>query len=510
MMLAFCLTTAVQAQSYCVTPTELTATNITDNSATLSWTGNNDGEEWFLDLYEYNESTGNWITVTWDNYLTSNSVSYDFLAPGTIYRYRVRSQCIDENWSEFSDFHVFTTTEETEPCVISEINIEGFTAPVWGAHPDLEVYVPEGANYTLDEWYWSDYHNHLLPEETFDNENYDYYMFFNVLPNEGCIIAYDATITINNDPELVDDDYSTTVHEFCTFPSIDFHFTETPVEPEEPCEISLIEIEGFTAPAWGAHPDYEVNVPEDANYTLDTYYWVDANDAGDFTESETFNNENTRYFMYFEVTLNDGCSFADNVTVTINEDPSIVYNNPYFFGNTCYLYTIDYTVEKPSCPVPTGLEVSDITSNSAMVSWDPSDAENYDLRYYIALDELENESWQFYDNGNKADHIGTGSYTFYWGVMFPGGTYSTSPTAAVLHVKAYDYMSMTGTVTLYNGGDNAPADSVGSTNVTFTGSNEFVEFTFDEPVVIDPDNNLWVVFYKMIIRIHPQPHTCGG
>ena len=344
--------TTTEEPAACAAPTNLTATNITENSATLSWTGNNDSEEWFLDLYEYNESTGGWTTIGWYNYLTSNSLTIS-VAPGTIYGYRVRSRCIDENWSEFSDFYEFTTMEETEPCVISEINIEGFTAPVWGAHPDLEVNVPEDANYTLEEWYWSDYHNHLLPEETFDNNNY--YMFFHVLPNEGCIIAYDATITINNNSELVDDDYSTIVHEFCTFYSIEYDFTETPVEPEEPCEISTIEIEGFTAPAWGAHPDLEVNVPEDAHYSLAYKFWkwydAETHDGYFLTAEETFDNENYTYYMIFKINPN-GCTISNDVTITINGDASLVnYNANYNWNelsNEGRFYSINFEIEKPT------------------------------------------------------------------------------------------------------------------------------------------------------------------
>ncbi|MGN0033479.1 MAG: choice-of-anchor J domain-containing protein [Candidatus Limimorpha sp.] len=103
------------------------------------------------------------------------------------------------------------------------------------------------------------------------------------------------------------------------------------------------------------------------------------------------------------------------------------------------------------------------------------------------------DGWYYYDDGNNVDAIGTNGGTFYWGVMFPAGQYEGNK---VIKVAAWDYMPMTGTLTIYQGGSSAPGTSVGSMNVSFTGSSNFVEFEFAEPVVIDPAQNLWVVFYN--------------
>ena len=101
--------------------------------------------------------------------------------------------------------------------------------------------------------------------------------------------------------------------------------------------------------------------------------------------------------------------------------------------------------------------------------------------------------WYYYDNGVNVDAIGTGGGNFYWGVMFPAGSYTGN---TVTKVSAYDYMAMTGNVTIYTGGTTAPGTAVGQTNVTFTGSEDFVEFEFAAPVAIDPSQNVWVVFYN--------------
>ena len=85
--------------------------------------------------------------------------------------------------------------------------------------------------------------------------------------------------------------------------------------------------------------------------------------------------------------------------------------------------------------------------------------------------------------------------------MFPAGSYEGHQ---VSKVSAYDYMAMTGNVSIYQGGTTAPAGSaLGQTNVTFTGSEQFVEFNFATPVTIDPAQNVWVVFYNASGATHP-------
>lgn len=78
--------------------------------------------------------------------------------------------------------------------------------------------------------------------------------------------------------------------------------------------------------------------------------------------------------------------------------------------------------------------------------------------------------------------------------MLPAGTYEGN---SLTKVAAYDYMAMTGTASIYQGGTTAPAGSaLGTVNVSFSGSSDFVEFTFAEAIELDPSQNVWVVFYN--------------
>ena len=266
---------------------------------------------------------------------------------------------LDDEYDYYSastqDYSV--TEPTTEPCVISEINIEGFTAPEWGANPDYEVDVPEDATYTLDfaVWNWWDYNindgDHLSISETFDNEDYVYYMYFKVLPNEGCNFADNMVFKVNGDANIID--IGDLVDEYGYYYAFTTEYSVT--EPTtEPCVISEINIEGFTAPEWGANPDYTVDVPADANYTVnytDWNWWSENLDNGDILlASESFDNEEYTYYMYFEILPNEGCSFADNVTFTVNgeAEDNVIETSGLSDNGYYWAYTYDYTVTEPT------------------------------------------------------------------------------------------------------------------------------------------------------------------
>ena len=109
-------------------------------------------------------------------------------------------------------------------------------------------------------------------------------------------------------------------------------------------------------------------------------------------------------------------------------------------------------------------------------------------------DGITDGQWYYYDNGVNTDAIGTSGGNLWWGIMLPSGSFTGN---TLTKVAAYDYMAMTGTASIYQGGTNAPAGAaIGTVNVTFTGSNQFVEFNFSNPVTINPQQNVWVVFYN--------------
>jgi hypothetical protein len=98
------------------------------------------------------------------------------------------------------------------------------------------------------------------------------------------------------------------------------------------------------------------------------------------------------------------------------------------------------------------------------------------------------DGWMYYDDGVNLDAIGlTSGGSFYWGVMFPGGSYTGNQ---LTKVSMYDNEAHTGTILVYQGGDTAPGTLLYSQPYTCTGSSDFVEWTMSTPVTIDPTEPL--------------------
>lgn len=119
----------------------------------------------------------------------------------------------------------------------------------------------------------------------------------------------------------------------------------------EPIVIDTIEIMGFVAPEWLANPSYAVYTPEGARYYIDwsTWYYYKSGEAGRMYESDRFDDPEMFYYQEFEIWAEEGCTFADDVTVLINGGSSLVDSSQWSFGNPYYLvWTVDFTVEPPA------------------------------------------------------------------------------------------------------------------------------------------------------------------
>ena len=152
----------------------------------------------------------------------------------------------------------------------------------------------------------------------------------------------------------------------------------TTEEEAEPCVINTIEITGFTEPVYGATTDEDVEVPADANYTLNRVEWKE-NNSYMFTTIFTANT----YYMTIYITPNEGCSFSEDVTMTINGRTDLVdVDYGWVTDNGDYeFFSIDYTLSAPStCETPTNLTATNITATSAKLGW-TGNLEQYTVRY---------------------------------------------------------------------------------------------------------------------------------
>lgn len=97
----------LSGQSTCVTPTEVTVMEITNNSALVTWDIEDASEttQWYVFVYPSSEGAWNGYEI-----LTStNSVTLTDLIPSTYYTVRVQTFCGEDDYSEWTDPFEFNT-----------------------------------------------------------------------------------------------------------------------------------------------------------------------------------------------------------------------------------------------------------------------------------------------------------------------------------------------------------------------------------------------------------------
>lgn len=138
---------------------------------------------------------------------------------------------------------------------------------------------------------------------------------------------------------------------------------------------------------------------------------------------------------------------------------------------------------------PADLAASNITATSADITWTANaDVASITLEY---VEGIVGSHWYQYDNGTKYSAVGLSGNEFSWGVMFPAGSYAGD---VLKKVSVFDCGDMTGSVTIYNDGDTAPSNQIATQSVSLTGTNDFVEFDFNNQA-IDNTKNVWVIFH---------------
>jgi hypothetical protein len=147
---------------------------------------------------------------------------------------------------------------------------------------------------------------------------------------------------------------------------------------------------------------------------------------------------------------------------------------------------------EPEFPVPTNLAVSDITSSSAVVSWEGS-ASSYDVRYGLVSDSADGiQEWLKYDDDNISNMSvqGFGLPETTWGVMYPGSMVTGNKlTKVAIYETMYSIEDIT--VNVYSGGDNGPATLLYTETVVPVKDGLHV-ITLAVPVTITVGENLWI------------------
>ncbi len=193
--------------------------------------------------------------------------------------------------------------------------------------------------------------------------------------------------------------------------------------PFVPETIDLIEIEGFSSPLWGQHPNYNVTVPEGANYYISEIMWQYADelneDYGQLYEDEYFDNEFATYNILVRIYPNEGCVISDDATALINGSTTAVgsYGNSIF--GYFYIYSREYEVDPgtvdptPVPPEPVG-PIWDFESDPEAQGWTFVDQDGDGRNWTWMLDWY--DEYNFHEGGGFIMSL---SYENDYGPLYP-------------------------------------------------------------------------------------------
>ena len=155
--------------------------------------------------------------------------------------------------------------------------------------------------------------------------------------------------------------------------------------------IYSVNVDGFTAPKWGAHPDFELNVPSNAHCSISNVVWYLENTSTTFalTVNDIFNKDNVMYYMYVLLAPASGYSFVNYTKVYFNGSltPFDVVNSRVMSDGKYRAWTIEYQVKS-------GAGVDEQSTEQAVL-W-PNPANNV-----LYLNVAEGEMVSVYDNTGR-------------------------------------------------------------------------------------------------------------
>ncbi len=262
---------------------------------------------------------------------------------------------------------------------ISAVEAIDLDMPVFGAKPDFDITIPANANFTVDSIKWtkdvsteSEYLTKELTEnDTFDAGDYAVTVTFRAKDGYKFRANADGVITgrLNGDVAMpacsITDDGEYDTYSICLYPSV-----------EEPASqytaISAVEASDLTLPVFGEKPDFDLSVPADADYTIDSVKWEkDVSNENEYLTEELGANDTFtagEYIVTVTFRANNGFKFKANangvITGKINGDvampaSSITNDGEYDIYSICLMPSVEEPVSQNIAI--SAVEASDIT-----------------------------------------------------------------------------------------------------------------------------------------------------
>ena len=377
----------------CKVPTSLTVSNVTVNTATLSWTENGESTSWQICLNDDEDNLINATETTW---------TLENLTAETVYTAKVRGICNDEptGWS-------------------SSVSFEPTAKLVIGSGTGTTGYLPSNTNYDFS--YTQQIYTVAELGEAGVIESIDFYMtstqdyernldIYMVSTDKESFANNTDWIAVTNADLVFSGNVNFTAQSWTTITLDDaFIYNGTQnvaiIVDDNTEEWSSRNFRSFTVESNQAHYCYQDNTninpsaPSASNNSVTTSKnqirilkseMSDCMKPTQFTATEvgpdfvvldwTENGTSESWYIFYQDTLNPGEVFVEvfehpyTLTSLNNETtysafvvPScgVEYDDP---DNMLMSHTIEFTT-LPGCPAPQNVEVSDITNSSVVVTW---------------------------------------------------------------------------------------------------------------------------------------------
>ncbi len=361
------------------TPTGLTTSNITTNSATLNWNASADADSYDV---QYRQQGGSWNTSN----VTGTSANANNLNSGTTYEWQVRAKN-DVGSSNYSSIVSFTTEEETQqppatPTGLTTSNITTSSATLnWNASTDADSY---DVQFRQQGGSWNTSNVTGTSANANDLNSGTTYEWQVRAKNDGGSSSYSSIVSFTTEEEsgtsYCESKGNNSSYEWISSVTIGNFTNSSDAAGYSDFTNKVITLE--------AGKTYDISlVPGFASSTYNEYWkiWVDLNGNATFDASD----------LMFDPGSMSKTTVTGTITIPAGTAPtttrmriSMKYNGAQTACETfSYGEVEDYTVQivagSTNPPAtPTGLTASDITTSSATLSWNASaDATSYDVQF---------------------------------------------------------------------------------------------------------------------------------
>ena len=226
-----------QGQAYGVAYEDGNLYEIDLNTAAITLVGTTGNDVWYTQSMAFDLDTGE---LYWAQFATTDDHGLYQVNTETA---EVTSLGEIGQGTQLTGLFMVSQPTPPEPEVIDTIYVEGFSAPVWGEHPDFDLEVAEGSHYSINEvrWYWinPNIYGFMEEDDIFDHEDAAYYLSITFEPEEGYVFSEDVKVFYNGDTSIFDAAESYFIEDgaYMAF-TIGFHVSD-PLGIIEPSQESL-------------------------------------------------------------------------------------------------------------------------------------------------------------------------------------------------------------------------------------------------------------------------------